>query len=408
MTSRAVGRRRGPNSRHPGKLSVASVVTVTTVGVLPVFLTGGVSVQMRADLGFSTAALGAAATIFFGASAAGSAVLGRLAESAGSHRSMRLAAWASLVALAGIAVFARSWGVLVSFLVLGGLANALAQPASNALIIERVRPGRQGLAFGIKQSAIPAATLLGGVAVPLVALTVGWRWAFVVGGGAALLTAVVLPGGGPRRRGHAPRERVPVGSGFPLVLLAVGGGLGSAASKALGAFVKSSGVAAGNGTRAAGMLQAGESEVGLAVRMGGGWLADRTSFRPLAGVEAMLAGGAAGLLLMSRGTVAAFVPGTLIAFGSGWSWPGLFNLAVARDHPHAPAAATGITQTGVYAGGALGPLLFGVVAERWSYGTAWATAAVLGVTAAATVFLARRLLVAPGVRPGGGVSLPGT
>ena len=40
------------------------------------------------------------------------------------------------------------------------------------------------------------------------------------------------------------------------------------------------------------------------------------------------------------------------------------NFAVVRLHPQAPAAATSITQTGVYAGGCLGPLALGALAGR--------------------------------------------
>ena len=46
----------------------------------------------------------------------------------------------------------------------------------------QVPAGRQGLSFGVKQAAIPVSTLLAGAAVPTVALTLGWRWAFVLGG----------------------------------------------------------------------------------------------------------------------------------------------------------------------------------------------------------------------------------
>ena len=34
---------------------------------------------------------------------------------------------------------------------------------------------RQGLAFGIKQSAIPAAVLISGLALPVLAIPLGWR-----------------------------------------------------------------------------------------------------------------------------------------------------------------------------------------------------------------------------------------
>ena len=67
--------------------------------------------------------------------------------------------------------------------------------------------------------------------------------------------------------------------------------------------------------------------------------------------------------------------GVPLAFGAGWAWPGLFNLAVVLANPASPGAATGITQTGTYMGAVLGPLLFGFLAEHLSFGWSWVVAA---------------------------------
>ena len=51
----------------------------------------------------------------------------------------------------------------------------------------------RSLAFGLKQSSVPLATFLSGLAIPFVALTLGWRWAFVLAAAlAALLMASLL------------------------------------------------------------------------------------------------------------------------------------------------------------------------------------------------------------------------
>jgi dipeptide/tripeptide permease len=70
------------------------------------------------------------------------------------------------------------------------------------------------------------------------------------------------------------------------------------------------------------------------------------------------------------------------------------QFAVVRLNPAAPAAASAIVQTGVYAGGFVGPITFGFVAARTSFETAWTAAAVTMVAAALLVVLGRRLLVA--------------
>lgn len=51
--------------------------------------------------------------------------------------------------------------------------------------------GRRGFAFGVKQSAVPLTAMLAGLAVPVFAVTVGWRWAF---GAAAALGLFALGG----------------------------------------------------------------------------------------------------------------------------------------------------------------------------------------------------------------------
>ncbi len=65
----------------------------------------------------------------------------------------------------------------------------------------------------------------------------------------------------------------------------------------------------------------------------------------------------------------------MVAFALGWGWPGLFNLAVVQHHREAPAAATGITQSGIYVGAAGGPAAFGLLSTPLGYSGAWAVVA---------------------------------
>jgi len=87
------------------------------------------------------------------------------------------------------------------------------------------------------------------------------------------------------------------------------------------------------------------------------------------------------------------VSGALLAFGAGWGWPGLFNFAVVKTSPGAPAAATGITQTGASSGAAFGPLLFGFVVEAASYEAAWTVSAAVALAALATILAGRAMLL---------------
>ena len=84
----------------------------------------------------------------------------------------------------------------------------------------------------------------------------------------------------------------------------------------------------------------------------------------MAVIAGMLVVGAAGLALLAVAGPVPLMVGVVLGFGLGWAWPGLMNFAVVRLHPQAPAAATSITQTGVYAGGCLGPQGRGTVARQ--------------------------------------------
>ncbi|MCB1016685.1 MAG: MFS transporter [Acidimicrobiales bacterium] len=369
-------------------------MSAVTASALPPFLVGALAVQVRAELGFDAAGLGVVVGAYWASSALCSAALGRAAERLGARRALRLGLTLNVVIQLTLAVAARSWGALVAVLLAGGAVNALVQLAVNVLLAHEVPPHRLGLALGAKQSAVPLGTLLAGLAVPAVALTVGWRWAFVGGAVLGVGALLALPGGGPVR-GHGAGGRARIGDRplGPLVVLAVAGALGAAAAGALAAFLVSGGVHAGIGEGAAGLLLTLGSACGIAVRLVAGARADRRGGQPLRVVAVMLAGGAVAFLAYATGIAGAYALATPLAFGAGWAWPGLFNLAVVRDNPDRPGAATGVTQTGIYVGALLGPLAFGAVVDHAGFGVAWVATAGCSVAAATVMVVGRRLLV---------------
>lgn len=377
-----------PSERHV----LLAVIAVTTAGVLPVFLFGGLAVQLRGDLALNESSRGFVTFGYFAVSAALSIASGRLTERYGSRTVMRAASLTGVASLLGIAS-ARSLPFAFIALAFGGMSNALGQPAANALVVRSIVPSRQGLALGVKQAAIPAATLLAGVAVPAVGLTVGWRWAFVGAAALAFAATFVVPSIGTDartvRRDVTTVERFAVA---PLLVLAAGVGLGSAMANALAAFLTSSAVASGISPGSAGLLLALGSALGLVMRVGSGWNADRGGGDHLARVSAMLLGGALGLSAIATGLPWLVMIGVFLAFGLGWSWPGVFNLAVVNHHPRSPAAATGYTQTGSYTGAAMGPLAMGALAQHRGYSTAWLVFSGVAVLAAVVMLAARRLL----------------
>ncbi|MFG2064770.1 MFS transporter [Micromonospora sp. NPDC048871] len=376
---------------RPVRASAVAVV-VTIACVLPVFLVGGLAVQMREELTFSPAGLGLVVAAYFGVGALASVPTGALVERWGGAVVARAGILVSATCLLAVAVLARSYPVLLGLLAVAGTANALGQLSSNVLLARHVPIRRQGLSFGIKQAAIPVSTLLAGAAVPVFALTVGWRWAFVAAAAAVLATLPAVPA---QPAQSARRSVRGAGRGtFPLVVVGIAATLAAGAAGGLGTFVVDAAVDRGLEPALAGLTLTLGSAACITARVGLGWLADRRSGGHVTVIAGMLVVGAFGLALLAMAGPGPLVVGVLLGFALGWSWPGLMNFAVVQLHPQAPGTATSITQTGVYAGAALGPLTLGPLAAAAGYPTMWLTAATAMLIAAALMLTATRLLSA--------------
>ncbi|GAA2173127.1 MFS transporter [Arthrobacter parietis] len=383
-----------PSSGRP-VTTLLQAVSVTTTGVLPAFLLGALAVQIRDDLDLGPAQMGIAAATLFAVSGTLARPLGGVVQRVGAGRGMVFSAILATVALAGAGA-APSFPVLVAALFIGGLANAMAQPSANLGISRSIGSNRLGLAFGVKQSSIPMASLLGGLAVPGIALVLGWRYAFFFGAGLALGLAVWA-----FFRGQAPLTTTtaaghPEDRGTPragLVVLTIGAGLAAAAATSLGVFLVDSMVQSGIEPSTAGFIFAGAAVVGLSIRILLGALMDKMPTRsPYVLIANLLVAGVVGYLMLSVGSTALMVTGTLLAYSAGWTWPGLLHFAVVRDNRQAAASATGVVQTGLSLGAAGGPLLFGLLVSATSYSTAWVVAGIVALAAAITFRIGRRMI----------------
>jgi MFS family permease len=397
-------------ARSPGaanRLAVGQAIALATFSVLPGFLVGALAVGMRAELGFGPAQLGLAVAWFFITTALGAASLGKYVDRFGVRRGLTIGAIGSATSLLVIGL-APSYTLVLVGMTVGGLANALSQPAVNALLAERIPPQRLGFAFGIKQASSPAAMLLGGLAVPTLSLTVGWRGAFVVGAGLALVGSLIartLGDGGGRPLQRRPRLRDSQADLGSLVIFAAGGMLGAAAGTSLGAFLVDAAVADGMTEAHAGLVFAATSIGGLISRPVFGAYLDRHPTRSrYSTIVLLLFVGAPGYLLLATGSTPLYVGGAILAFVAGWGWTGLFHYTVVSQNPTTPAASTGVIQTGLSLGAGAGPLALGLVAEHGSYAWAWVGAAALASLAGGCFWFGRvrfRRRLSAGVVPTG-------
>ncbi|SNR55595.1 MFS transporter [Blastococcus mobilis] len=388
------------NRLASSRSAAVAAVAVTTVGVLPVYMVGVLWVQLRADLGFGPSLLGVLVACFFATSAVSALTAGLLVRRFGTSPVVRMSALVGAGTMLVIALAAQYTAALVAALVVAGWGNGIGQPASNDLIARAVPPDRHGLAYGTKQAAIPLSTMLAGVAVPLVAIPLGWRPAFALGAALAVVVMLGVPGGARLRSpgSAAPSEAAGPFRRGPLIVLAVGLMLGAATGNALGSFFVATAVDGGITPATAGVLAAVASGTGAAARIAMGWLADRVRTKWLLVVAAQMAVGGLSYALLGTGVEVLIAAGALIGYCTGWAWAGLSTYSVARMHPGMAARATSITQGGMGAGAALGPLVFGLVVSAGSYSVAWYGTAATSVVAGAVIVQGRRMLLRD--RPG--------
>lgn len=365
-------------------------ITVATIAVLPLFLVGALSVQLSSELAISPGALGTTSAAFFTAGALASPFIGLITSRFGIHNVMRSSTLLISLVLMLIGAAVNSLSSLLILLAIGGAANALGQLAVNLYVSQKTLPHQQGTAYGIKQSAIPVAGLFAGLAVPLMGITIGWRYTF-----SAFAIAVAMLALLPPRKASAARVKdtnLLEGYRMPkktLRIIAFGAGLGAASGSCLTIFLVPSAVAAGFSEHNAGLIFAGACAIGIASRLFSGIRADIRGTKHFEAVAMMLGLGSTGFLAMATGSTLIFPFGAAMAFGLGWGWPGLLIFSTVQRSSAYPAEGTAYIQIGSSIGCVVGPLVFGMLADNFSYTVAWLYSTINLMAAAACLAAVR-------------------
>lgn len=391
-----------------GATALATAAFIVTP--LPAFLTGAMVVQITDDLAFGAAGLGLAVALNRAGQGVSSLFLGRLTDRLGASRSLKIAMLIAASASVGLALTANSLAVLCAWLVLASFAHALSQPATNRLLIRRVQPGRLATAFGLKQAASPGSSMLAGFAVPAIAVTLGWRWAF--GLVAVLALGVVLSIGGRggttdqrQARRASQRARGRLGDRPVVVSLSIAFGFALAANVAIPAFYVASAVDAGSSPEFAGVMLAAGSAMAIVTRLVAGVVCDRSGIQPLLLCAGMLAAGTTGLLLLATGVAVLMNVGVLVALTGAWGFNGVFWYAVVAAYADSPGRITGVLSPGGSAGATLGSVVFGWIAQHQGYTAAWCVASAAALVASVGLVLSARMLARR--RPTGGTATLG-
>lgn len=366
---------------HPKTIPVNQIGVVTTsvlttiCSVYPAFLAGALGDELRDAVSIGDRFFGVVVGSFFFGAMLGSAVLGRLGERIGARRMIVCSVGTTGVVCLVIAAFVRSGPALVAALIVAGIANSASQTAANKLLGQSVDPSRLGIAIAIKQSGMPGASMLGGLAVPIIALTIGWQWGYVAAAVLALAAMTAALRFAPVEPSVGRNVSSRVGPASPrrlLITAATAAGFAAAGAGTLGNWITSSATDAGWSSGIAGLILSLGAISGITARLIMGMTADRRpGMDPLKVAARFLALGSIGAAVLGFRSEWAQVVGAVVAFGAGWAWPALFNYGIVRANANSASAATGITQTGTYVGVFSGPIVMGLLVDRWGYQVGW-------------------------------------
>lgn len=373
-------------SSRNDRLIITTGALSTVSCVFPGLAAGSLAVQASADFGVSEGSYGWALGSFFLGAAVTSAPFGQLGQRLGARRQLSLSLVAVALTQLAIAFVVPTFGWMLAALAAAGMINSAAQTAVNLALSQAQLP-RLGLAIATKQSAMPASSMLGGLAVPALALTLGWRWAYAMGALVALvalaLTRRHIHDSPPAARaaastsatnGSSPRRAL-LGAAVVSLLLAFSSG-------AINAWTVSSGVDAGLGEGTAGLLLSVAAGTGVAVRLLIGSRIDASTVAPMRQASFIYLAGIVGFVLLSVRVAGVHAAASILAFAGGWVWPVSTNFAIISANRTRAASATGISQTGVYIGVFSAPIITGQIIDRAGYRTMWIVVAAVGVLAA--------------------------
>lgn len=364
-------------SEHAASRSAWLRLVLTAAMALPMLIfyaVGTLGPLMVADLGVPSHWLGWLITSAFGFAAVLSLWAGPLVNRLGTRRALALLFWSTLVAYGLLASLPGFVGVILA-LAACGIAQALANPATNLLIAERVEPRQKAAVVGLKQSGVQVSALFAGLLLPSLALSLGWRGALAT----LLFPALLLALWGPR---VAAREHSGKPLGFALtrpnarlallmsVQLCVGIVLSSFVTF-LGIFAAQQGMTA----QWIGALIAGFGVMGIAARVVLTPLGARMADESWLLLLLLLLSGVA-LWLTSLALPVRHWPLWAGALGMGLTAVATNAIAmsmVLRDPGFgSPAAAAGLLSVGFFGGFAVGPPLFGLFQRGpWGFADAW-------------------------------------
>ncbi|MDX3659822.1 MFS transporter [Streptomyces sp. ID05-26A] len=373
------------------KTVVTAVSTAAmAVSMLQLFVLGALGPVLVAELGVAEWQLGALVAAGFGVATLVSLPAGSLVDRVGPQRSLVGLFVVSAAALTVLALAGSAWWVAAG-VALGGVPQALANPATNKVIMAAVAPEQRGPVTGWKQSGVQLGAFVAGVPLASAAAVVDWRWgvgvlAVLCLAGAVVTTRLTVPSppaeAGPNE-GVGDRVRA-----LAVFSLALGFGLAS-----VNTFFALYGVERlGLSAPVAAWLIAVMGLAGIAGRVWWSGAAGRSD-DPAAVLPPLSLGAVVSVAVVALADGAHW----LVWFGAAGI--GVFAVAgnavsmvaVMRAVPQKLAGrAAAVASTGFFGGFAVGPPVTGLVVSGAGYPWLWVTVGVVFGVAAGIAFLVTR------------------
>lgn len=397
------------SDERPARGLTALLTTAMAFSMMQLFLLGALGPRLVERLGVSETLLGLTTTVGFGTAAVLSPLGGRIVDRVGPRRALVTLLGLSALALALIGS-APGPGLLLAAVALGGVPQALANPATNKAILAAVPPARRGAVTGTKQAGVQWGAFAAGLPLASAAGVLGWRGAVWTAAVTALLAAVwarhtapphMSPTRTPRAGPTAPAPR----AGPPALAAPAAADRRPIAWLAAFSVFLGAGIASvntylalygadrlGMGPAVAGALVAVLGVAGIAGRVG--WARAAVPGRApwLPGSLATAAVAAALLLALAEHApplawAGAVAVGLFAVAGNAVS----MVLVIQRSAPGRAGQDSALVAAGFFAGFAVGPPLFGTLAARGRYDQGWLlVAAEFGVAGAVALAWALR------------------
>jgi MFS family permease len=410
----------GNREQAPGANLLLVLTATMAVGPLLTHSLSAMSPLVIEDLGLVESQFGLLATVTFFVAAVTAVRTGRWADRLGARTLLTVMFGGAVLAML-LTAAAPDYAVLLLAMVLSGLGQVMANPATNRLIRLHVPAHRRASWLGIKQAGVQASQLVAGLTFPALGLLLGWRTAVAVAAGVVLLLLVhgwltvpdnhgaVRPEAAPDKPSPTPVTPSPVPAGTPgpvrrapmpgvvraYAAAAALTGLGAQAAnvylplyahRELGLDV----VAAGATVSVAALL-------GIASRVLWARVLDRpgTDGFALLGVMALGAAASAVLLVLAPLHPAlawAVWPAAVLHGGAALAVSVVVMSGAMRAVPtERVGASTGVVTMGLYAGFCAGPLVMGALLQlTGSFAVGWAVVLVCYLACGLLAVLVRR------------------